>query len=801
MAEVQVVLSYKVDKGSAQQVVASNRQVSASIKASGGDIKSAYSGAVVGTFLRRLSLARGEIKGAAKEAQALERELKEASAAARGINIPSAQRSTGGSVSRSVGRLDAVDTGASRASAVLSGLGQGELANLAGLVADLSASAKDALPNIASMGLNLGQMAAAGGIAAVALLAVGVAFAGYQAQLVAAHAAYRAARDAQRELNRLIETGVTTEEAQRQLDALKAAEAGLAQQLAHDTEDLRGAATSVTGPILALTGGLVPLQESVAAGTTALANNQAAQVALTTGIENGVFAANDATAAQEALAEATLEATAAALQRINAGMDREIEFYRLAATSSSEAIAARVEENQIRMALLEDEIALQRQLADQGVAGAAEAAAQLADEYRTLVNDTHRLETETATLVATREKEAQSTQIAARISQNYQQVLQRQAQIQSQIVSTVAQENERRVSLAQQTARAESDFQRQRYLQTLDFNRGLARSDAEFAARRQEQIEAEQSSDIETRGQQFEVIAESNRESLRAAQEHAQNLEDIERDFQDSALDAASNLDARALLQAQRQRDRQLQDANRGYEQERQDRETLTQERLQEIAVEREQRAAAFAQELLDQQTQHETERQQEIDDFNLGLQREDMERAIERQRAAEDEGLRRAAYQQQLNDLRGQLAAEGGLRRSGFAGIVADFTGMISQMRRAITFASTGSNSNAARSLEQAGISTQQLRNLGSNATGTKRFASGGIVPANTRVLGDFERNRSYPEAVIPLTPQGMRNAGMNSNSKTFNVYNTFNDVGSKTNAELESVVYAAMIKVDSAA
>lgn len=776
---VDAILRYKVDRGGIQQVVASNRQVSASIKASGSDIKSAYSQSVIGTFNRRLSLARGEIKGAAKEAQELERGLREASAAARQIDIPNSPRTSGGVDTSLRDSFDTRETAGERLGAVLGGLpGGSELANFAGLFADLNAAAKAAL----TAGTNLQTLAAAGGIAGAAVIAIALALQNFQAVTAEARAQLEAALVAQENYY----DAVANLDEQGARDRIAELERGLAAQrrLAAEARTAADSAFTQLADTIGDAGAEVffaldsTAQNLVANANEAEAGLSAVEqeiVRLNQGLAQGEFAANNATVAQEELAAATQQATAATLAAINARVDAEVQAAGQIRSASSESVRSLIDDNLLRIQTLQEE---QQQLIDLAAAGnaaAQQALPEVNQQLEELALATGRLANEILPAVEAREKEASALQQATRVMQIYQQSLQRIAQLETQITdirgtirSQAAQDEERDLY-------ASLDLQRRRHFENIDFQRSLAESEAEFLESRSALIQEGRDAETEAQAETNSIIQQANDEGLKRTREYLQQLDDIERDSRESILEGASNLDARAVLASIRQRDRQLQEAQRGYETDQQQRQDDTQQRLTELTQQRDQDAAARAQRLIDEQVAYDAQRQQAIAAFDERRQREDMENAIARQREETARGQRRAAQEAQIADLQNAIAQEGIIRRSGYAGAIADIQNMMNRMRSAISGASGGSNS-ASNNLagfrdfanRNSGISQAALQNASRNISGRDHFkgmADGGIVPENTRVLAEFERGRSYKEAVIPLTPQGMRSAGMGNN------------------------------------
>jgi hypothetical protein len=786
--KVRALLEYDVDQRGIARIEQANNQIARGINKTSDEIRRGLGQSGVASanaLAKRIENVGQQYQIAAREANKL------ADATER------ASRSS--SVQRTQGRLGSVDTAASRASQVLGGLGQGELANAAGLLADLSASASDALPNISSIGLTVGQLGLAAGVAAPLLLAAGAALSAYNAQVSAAHAAYRAARQAQQELAEQIEAGLTSDEARRQLAELEAAEAALTQQRDADISALRGAVTSIAGPIGSVTGAFTPLRESVDESTAALAENQAQQVALEGALGGTALAANDAAEAQRQLASATIEASRAALDAAHQRIQRELDFQRLAETGTSGGVQQQIAANQAEMALIQEELATNTELG-------ALATLQLHGEFAALLVETDRLTNETLGLVEAREKETAAARQAGVAGQRLAQQLEREAQVRNQIAQIQSTINQQRASDELQDTRAQADIQRRRHFENIDFQRQLAQSDEEFAQRRADQLEANRQAESEADSEINNLYRQSNDASLKSTRKYLQDLADIERDSRESILEGASNLDARAVLAAIRQRDRQLEETRRGYEDEQREREADTQQRAQEIQARREQDATAATQRLADEALAYQTQRAQQIAQFEERRQREDMELAISRQREQQDRQARLASQQAQIAELRSHLTMEGAIRRSGFAAALADTQGFFNSLR-SMSRGFGGGAASANAGIGQLGQFINRNNGTGGanvsgafNTTralaqaGIKTRRGGGMTDGWTLTGENGPELANYPGGTRIFNAADTR-AIMGGN--TVSMVNNFYDVGSKTNAELEGVVRNAIAKV----
>ncbi len=171
----------------------------------------------------------------------------------------------------------------------------------------------------------------------------------------------------------------------------------------------------------------------------------------------------------------------------------------------------------------------------------------------------------------------------------------------------------------EQMARAAEDFARQRAQEIADFNKSQQRAQEDYD---------------EARAKSIEKFQEDEEQQ---AQDHQDRIAKIMRDSRLKILEAAANLDARAVWQEQQRRNQAVKDENDQYEQD------------------KEQRRKAFEEQLQDQQDQFNKQKQRALDDFNERLQREDQQRALQLQRQQQDWELQNYRQQQQyaLQDAR----------------------------------------------------------------------------------------------------------------------------------------------------
>ncbi len=263
-------------------------------------------------------------------------------------SLATAQSSTrgGGGTRTGGGNVETVDRLGSTGSQILSGLGQGELANVAGLVGDVAGS--------------IGSLGVAGIAGAAALGAVTIAMAEYNRQIDVQKKGLEAALTAQ---DRYIESlkNLNTQQAQESLDSERenlrflVAEANNVQAqiwevwdnlVAEEGEATARLLTAVGSPFAAMEERLAGLNQQIEASEGYL-------LRLRNGLEAGAFATNDAAEAEarlaaerDKLAQITVSAAVRAdqltteqrTQRIDE-INREIELLQLFGNASAETQA------------------------------------------------------------------------------------------------------------------------------------------------------------------------------------------------------------------------------------------------------------------------------------------------------------------------------------------------------------------------------------------------------------------------------------------------------------------------------
>lgn len=216
---------------------------------------------------------------------------------------------------------------------------------------------------------------------------------------------------------------------------------------------------------------------------------------------------------------------------------------------------------------------------------------------------------------------------------------------------------------ATELSREEEDYQRKRLHDIAGFNADLADFDRDFYEKRGDIIASMAEATDETSQQRLKDLAEFNKEDIRAAEDHARDMRQIQRDKDRAISDAAGSLDARAVAAAREKAKDELQTSQEQYDTEKKRRAEDFEDRLKELVDEREEKQRAYAVQLRDLQSQHNRERIDRINAFYTKLREEDQERTIALNRQKEDwrteDGLRQTHFNSQLAALRDQYAKE----------------------------------------------------------------------------------------------------------------------------------------------
>lgn len=272
------------------------------------------------------------------------------------------------------------------------------------------------------------------------------------------------------------------------------------------------------------------------------------------------------------------------------------------------------------------------------------------------------------------------------------------------------------------------------------------------------------------------------KDSLKREAAFAKQRLRAQQDLQDRLFDAELSNDILAITKARRDAEKEQQRATEDFQSEQQERATQRAERINEIRTEGQERLATIRANLQRERNELRTatdariaeekeaiqerlaaERQAIKDRVTSELEaqeRIEADRQIRLQRQKEDDARadrrRREAFRAQLQEIQKKRDAEIEAIRAVAIEVqeLAQAAGTISEAADEIVN-NTGGSSRASGGF-LAGI--------------TQRFADGGIVKANQGVLGYFERNRSYDEAVIPLTDRNLSRMG-GSGGTTINI------------------------------
>lgn len=186
-----------------------------------------------------------------------------------------------------------------------------------------------------------------------------------------------------------------------------------------------------------------------------------------------------------------------------------------------------------------------------------------------------------------------------------------------------------------------------------DHYRDMAKFDRDYYLKRQQAIDALKKTDVAANAERVKALRVFNKEDLRRTEDHLLRLGEIERDTRAQVRDAAASLDARAVIAAQRQGKKQLDDENRKYALEKKRRAEDFKDQLKALEAQRKERLEAARQALEDLRRQHDEERRERIADFQRQQQDAAIERSIKLQRQREDwareDALRRQQFQQEL--------------------------------------------------------------------------------------------------------------------------------------------------------
>jgi nitroreductase len=296
--QTRTVVGYDVDRASIQKVVIGNQAIRNSIEGVRdvlGDL-GASTASGVNMLNTRFDLLGRNIQDDLRIVEDLHQELRDLDNVVVEPEIRVQQTNTGSAARRNSSGIETTDRLGSIGSQILSGLGQGELANAAGLVGDVAGS--------------IGSLGIAGGAAAIALGAVTVAMGEYNRQLDVQKKALDSAFTAQ---DRYIEAlkNLNSEQAQAALDTelenrrFLVIEANNTQAAIWEAWDQSVATFGEAGARALQALGQLPttgLQTRLDELNGQIGVSEGYLIRLRAGLENGAFAAQDAAEAEVRLA-------------------------------------------------------------------------------------------------------------------------------------------------------------------------------------------------------------------------------------------------------------------------------------------------------------------------------------------------------------------------------------------------------------------------------------------------------------------------------------------------------------------
>lgn len=625
----------------------------------------------------------------------------------------------------------------------------------------------DALAKITSLLGTLGPAAVAAA-AGVAVLVVGVVALNKiteesKKKLDAATTANKAYYD-------LLGSGATTKDAKSRLEELKKVQAAQQQELGNITQGFAAAQQgakeaygNVAGTILStltqisnaddkLTGRADELRTSTAA-------NEAEINRLTQAIDEQGFSANDAAEAAKELAEAEKKLAEARFKVAQAGIDAEVntrqkirelirDGSREQLDDAKQSIQDQIEQNQDKINKERDYQKTLKLGTEQYDAVTAKIR-ELEDENTNLINSMASLSSETIKTIVTENdlakfREQQNKDTAAAVQKYNDDVVKLEERANEQRAALQQRYNDALIKAAETAARAAEDaldkLQQKRDDLALNFGRN--------AASQQQKFEFEQ----------LESQIKFQENEAKAARDHARDLQQIREDAAAEEFDLILNRDFAGLFKQRQQTTRRINDAERQYQEERQ-------ERLQSY---QEQNAAAARQYVFEQQ-QRQIKYQQDLTDAQTQYQREKLQIEQNRQRALTDA---RNSYNKELNLLNQKLQADLQARQRGAIAEL-QLISQTEQQRVSIMAQAQTALINQAKQL--LGLVTGQ-QNAAANGGSTGKGASGGV---------------GFGAGAYGLTGAG---------SRTNNINVPINIQGSNAAAigsQVESAVYRVLAKV----
>lgn len=251
-------------------------------------------------------------------------------------------------------------------------------------------------------------------------------------------------------------------------------------------------------------------------------------------------------------------------------------------------------------------------------------------------------------------------------------------------------------------SRADSDFALKQSQQVADFHTKQAQEEEDHARDRANKIAkyTADMSDIENKSRQkrLDDIDQFNEENAQKAVEYNRKIQQINSQSHDTILEAAARLDARAVLQEEKKRNQQVEQATQSYEDEKAKRQKALDQKLADIdtntKAEEDKRISAFNTELKQYDDQYATKRQREQQAFNLQQQREDAAHTLADNRRREDYALqdkeRTNAFTRQIQDIIKHNTSLIGLQNTSQAAILDSASSFWATMRNLASSATT---------------------------------------------------------------------------------------------------------------
>jgi hypothetical protein len=386
-------------------------------------------------------------------------------------------------------------------------------------------------------------------------------------------------------------------------------------------------------------------------------------------LSDGATAANDAAAAEEALADQRQKASQEVLSQLQEDSRYELDLRRKVATYSTDQVGKEVEDltrrrdaelhNQDRLnaALEEGRITGKDYLAQ--MAASFEAVERLniaiADDNTLVLDAARARETEARAIehsVALMDSQATALRRVRSIEEGREAALKAQ-DLREDFADKTAEIEAKRGT---ETIQEQEDWALKQTRDLAEHYRDLAKVDQDYYEKRADIIASLGETADEERQKQVKALDAYNKEDLRRTEDHLLKLGDIERDTRQKIRDAAATLDARAVIAAQQGGAQQMGAENRQYTLERRRRAEDFQDRLDELDDERDAKLAAGQQALKDLDKQHKQERTALQTEFRRKqqLEAEDRRIRLERQQQAwqNEDNARQTQYGKQLTSL-----------------------------------------------------------------------------------------------------------------------------------------------------